>query len=339
MQNKLTGVLAGLGVAATMAIATPAMAQDMADCGTDRKIDIAEMSWASAAALAHIHAKILEDGYGCEVEIVTGDTVPTSASMIARGQPAIAPELWMSAIEEPWAEAEAAGDVASLGKAIDEGTIEAWFIPQYVKDANPDIETAEDVLARPELFDDPEDPGQGRLYGCPPGWACEIANAALFEAYDMDSNWNLFSPGSGGGLNASIARAFTREEPILFYYWGPTAILGKYDTYQLAMPELDLAGYQCNTNPDCADPAVRTEWPSSRVIIGAASWVADEAPNVAEYFSKVAMSNDEINALLAWADDNDADAEATAVHFLETQEDMWTTWVPEGVAENIRAEL
>ena len=67
--------------------------------------------------------------------------------------------------------------------------------------------------------------------------------------------WNLFSPGSGGTLDASIARAFLREQPILFYYWGPTAILGKYDAFQLDMGEVDEEVYACNTDPDCDEPA------------------------------------------------------------------------------------
>ncbi|MBU1174741.1 MAG: hypothetical protein KKH72_05005 [Alphaproteobacteria bacterium] len=310
------------------------------ECGTDKTIDIAEMTWASAAALAHIHARILEDGYGCTVEIVTGDTVPTSASMLSKGTPAIAPELWTSAIQEQWKKGEADGVVGALGNAFKGGAVEAWFIPQYTKDEYPELESPEDVIARPDLFPDPENPDEGRLYACPPGWACEIANAALFEAYGMeDKGWNLFSPGSGGNLDASIARAFTREEPILFYYWGPTAILGKYPTYMLDMPEVDVAAYQCNTNRDCAEPPVVTGWPSSEVIVGAASWVAQDAPVVADYFSKVAMDVGQINAILAWGDDNKADAEDTAINFLKTEEATWTEWVPADVAEKVKVAL
>ena len=338
MTFKIGSAAAALGLAAGLAVALPVAAQ-AAECGTDRKIDIAEMTWASAAALAHIHAKILEDGYGCNVEIVAGDTVPTSASMLSKGTPAVAPELWTSSIQDQWTKGIADGQVVSLGDAIDGGAVEAWFIPQYVKDEHPELVTAQDVVDRPDLFTDPEQPDQGRLYGCPPGWACEIANAALFEAYDMEDNWNLFSPGSGGNLDASIARAFTREEPILFYYWGPTAILGKYDTYQLEMPPVDIEAYQCNTNPDCKEPAQKTAWPSSEVIVGAAAWLPEEAPAVAEYFSKVAMGTDQINGLLAWADDNKADAEATAENFLKTSEDVWTSWVPAAVAEKVKAAL
>src|SRR5690554_738230 len=186
-------VFAANMVAAT---ATPASAQEAATtCGTDRTIDIAEMTWPSAAALAHIHAIILERGFGCSVEIVAGDTVPTSASMLSRGTPAIAPELWTSAIEDAWENGIEEGIVVQLADAITDGTIEGWFIPRYTQEANPELTSVEAVVERPDLFPDPENPGEGRLYSCPPGWVCELSTSALFEAFDMDNRgWNLFSP-------------------------------------------------------------------------------------------------------------------------------------------------
>jgi glycine betaine/proline transport system substrate-binding protein len=319
------------------AFALPAQAQET--CGTDRTIDIAEMTWPSAAALAHIHATILDVGFGCSVEIVTGDTVPTSSSMLSRGTPAVAPELWTSAIEQPWKDGIAEGKVVQLAEAITDGTVEGWFIPRYVQEANPEIVTAEDAIARPDLFPDPEQPDQGRLYSCPPGWACELSTSALFEAYDMDDTWNLFSPGSGGALDASIARAFLRNEPILFYYWGPTAILGKYDAVQLDLGEPNMDVYACNTDPECDQPPGRTAYPSSPAVIGAAKWIETDAPAVADYFSKVGLTNAQISALLVYGDENKADAAATAENFLKTEEDTWTKWVPADVADKVRASL
>lgn len=338
---KSGGIAAAMTLALFSANMTGALAQDStgSTCGTDRTIDIAEMTWPSAAALAHIHATILEAGFGCNVEIVTGDTVPTSSSMLTRGTPAVAPELWTSTIEEPWAEGIAAGDVVKLSDAITDGTVEGWFIPRYVQEAHPELTTAEAVIARPDLFPDPESPSQGRLYSCPPGWACELSTAALFEAYDMDEAWNLFSPGSGGALDASIARAFTREEPILFYYWGPTAILGKYDAVQLDLGEVKPDVYACNTDPGCTEAAGITAYPSSPAIVGAAAWLEKEAPAVAEYFLKVGLTNAEISELLVYGDENQADAADTAQNFLKTKEDLWTGWVPGDVAEKVKASL
>lgn len=336
---KSGGIAAAIAVALFSATSFPALAQDDTACGTDRKIDIAEMTWPSAAALAHIHATILEDGFGCSVEIVTGDTVPTSSSMLSRGSPAIAPELWTSAIEDAWAEGVEEGRVVSLADAITDGTVEGWFIPQYLQAEHPELTSAEAVIARPDLFADPEDESKGRLYSCPPGWACELSTSALFEAYDMDETWNLFSPGSGGALDASIARAFTREEPILFYYWGPTAILGKYPAVQLDLGETFADVYACNTDPDCTDPAGVTAYPSSPAVVGAASWIADEAPVVADYFSKVGLTNAQISELLVYGDEHQADAAETAENFLRTRQDVWTNWVPAAVVEKVLAAL
>ena len=338
---KSGGIAAAIAVAFLSAASLPAIAQDAdaAQCGTDRTIDIAEMSWPSAAALAHIHATILEEGYGCDVEIVAGDTVPTSSSMTTRGTPAIAPELWTSAIQDMWESAKAEGTVVDLADAITDGTVEGWFIPEYTQKAHPELTTAEAVIARPDLFPDPEDASKGRLYSCPPGWTCELSTTALFEAYGMEDTWNLFSPGSGGALDASIARAFTREEPILFYYWGPTSVLGKFPAVQLDLGETKPEVYACNTDADCDEPAGVTAYPSSPAIVGAASWVKEDAPVVAEYFSKVGLTNAQISELLVYGDENQADAEATAENFLLTKQDVWTKWVPADVAEKVIAAL
>ena len=48
--------------------------QAYASCG---KITIAEMDWASAEMFAHIDKVVLENAYGCEVELVPGATMPT----------------------------------------------------------------------------------------------------------------------------------------------------------------------------------------------------------------------------------------------------------------------
>ncbi len=45
------------------------------------------MNWASASMMANVDKIILEEGFGCNVEIVPGDTMPTFASMNEKGEP------------------------------------------------------------------------------------------------------------------------------------------------------------------------------------------------------------------------------------------------------------
>ena len=107
----------------------------------------------------------------------------------------------------------------------------------------------------------------------------------------------------------------------------------------LDMGKTDPAVYACNTDPDCDKPAGKTAYPSSPAIVGAAAWIQEDAPAVADYFSKVGLTNAEISELLVYGDENQADAAATAENFLKTKEAVWTTWVPAEVAEKVKASL
>ena len=73
-----------------------------AACGS---LTMAEMNWASAQLMAQVDKIILEKGYGCEVELVSGATMPTFTSMNEKGQPDVAAELWANAVREPLAKA------------------------------------------------------------------------------------------------------------------------------------------------------------------------------------------------------------------------------------------
>ncbi|MCG5480717.1 MAG: hypothetical protein KK478_16940 [Ensifer alkalisoli] len=54
-----------------------------ADCG---EVTIASMNWQSAEVLASLDKFILTEGYGCDVSIIQGDTVPTITSMTEKGR-------------------------------------------------------------------------------------------------------------------------------------------------------------------------------------------------------------------------------------------------------------
>lgn len=329
-----------LAAAISIAIAASTFAQGAtaAECGTDRKIDIAEMGWPSAAALARIHAIILEKGYGCTVELVPGDTVPTLAAMVSKGEPALAPELWPNASKEAWDKGLADGTVVDLGPAIAEGLVQGWYIPTYVAEANPDLKSAEDLPKFASLFADPDDPSKGRFVSCPPGWACEIMDANFFKAYGLGDTFNLFSPGSAGALDATISQAFLRKEPIVFYYWGPTAMMGRFDMTRLEMAPFDQAKFDCIGKADCPNPE-KTDFVVPDAVKAVSSWLPQEAPAVAEYLGKVSLTNAEVGRMLVWGEDNKADAQAVAENFLKTEEAIWSKWVPAEVVEAVKASL
>ena len=341
MSNK-NRIIAALIVAIAVVIAAVVLfASDertQVACNGGEKVRIAEMTWPSAAALAHIHAIVLEEGYGCGVEIVAGDTVPTISSMVAKSDPDIAPELWINSVREIWNKAEQDGVVVTAGDVFSKGGVEGWYIPRYVAEANPGLKSAFDLPEYAHLFPDPENPEQGRFYSCPPGWQCEIYNANIFRAFDLEDTYDLFSPGSGGALDASIARAFKREEPIFFYYWEPTSIMGKFDAVRLDMPAYDPVLHDCNNFPEC-DAPVPASHATAKVITAMAAKLAQDAPQVAEYLGKVSLDNSVVNQLLAWGDDNKAGARDTAAYFLREYPQVWQAWVSSDATDRIEDAL
>ena len=58
-------------------------------CG---KVVVANQNWASAELMAEVDKVILEKGYGCEVELIPGATMPTFTSMDEKGAPDMNPE-------------------------------------------------------------------------------------------------------------------------------------------------------------------------------------------------------------------------------------------------------
>ena len=86
---------------------------------------------------------------------------------------------------------------------------------------------------------DPEEPGRGRIYGCPAGWACGTLNENLLRALKLDRDYAMFAPGSGAAQKAAIVSAYKRKRDIVFYYWTPTSLVGALDLVKLDVRPAD----------------------------------------------------------------------------------------------------
>lgn len=323
--------------AALALLSAPALAQD-GDCGD---VTIAEMNWASAGVLAQIDRIILEEGYGCDVSLVPGDTMPTFTSMNEKGEPDVAPEFWELAVSDPLNAAVEEGRLvkaaAPLSDTVQGNALEGWWVPQFVLDENPDIKTVEDALARPDLFQHPEQPGVGGIHNCPAGWNCRISTENLARAYGAEeAGFELVEVGSAAGLDGSIARAFERNEPWLGYYWEPTSIMGKYDLVRLDWGvEHDREEWNnCTTVEGCENPQ-KNAYPVAEISTVVTNDFAEQNAVAMDYLQNRAWSNEIVNDVLKWQQDNQANNEDAAYYFLENYGDTWRSWVSEDVASKI----
>ncbi|WP_305034206.1 glycine betaine ABC transporter substrate-binding protein, partial [Paracoccus sp. FO-3] len=184
------------------------------------------MNWQSAELAAALDAFILNEGYGCSAEVIQGDTVPTLTSMVEKGQPEIAPEGWVDLVPEVIRSGLAEDRIVVTGDILSDGAVQGWWIPKYLAEANPELKTIEDVLKRPDLFPDPEDPAKGAIFNGPAGWGGTVITSQLYKAFGAQAaGFNLVDTGSAAGLDGSIARAYERQQGWVGYYWAPTALL------------------------------------------------------------------------------------------------------------------
>ena len=96
-----------------------------ADCGD---VTIASMNWQSAEVLASLDKLILTEGYGCNAEIIVGDTVPTITSMIEKGEPDLAPEGWVDLLPDVVNRGLEEGKLVGAAFALSDGAVQGWWI-------------------------------------------------------------------------------------------------------------------------------------------------------------------------------------------------------------------
>ena len=333
--KKLLTAMAAVGVALTVS------GTAKADCGS---LTLAEMNWASAELMANVDKFILEEGYGCEVELIPGATMTTFTSMNEKGEPDIANELWINAVREPLFAAFDEGRLHSVNNGPITQLGEGWWVPPHTAEKYPEIVSDIDaLLARPDLFPHPEDPSKGAFVGCPAGWGCQLANANLYRAFDMEAKgWLLVDPGSAAGLDGSMAKANERGENWFGYYWSPTAMIGKYSMVPVDMGEWAGAdnwdGCIVKPEQDCADPKA-SSWTHSEVHTVITDRFKKAGGVAVDYLNKRVFPGPVMNGMLVYMGDNQAGGEDAAVEFLIQHEDVWTQWVPADVASKIKAAL
>ena len=336
MNRKIIAIAAGILLAVPAFV--PSLAQEAPACEIDRPIVFAQLGYDSAQFHNAVARYILEAGYGCGTDDIPGETIPL-INGVARGDIDVIMEIWTANPAQAWVDAEAAGTVVPVGSNFPDAT-EGWFVPRYIVEGPgavaPGLRSVADLPDYVSLFADPEEPGKGRFYNCPAGWVCEVINSKKLVAYGLDEYYVNFRA-SGQALLAVVESAVLQGEPVLFYYWGPSWLIGKYDFYRLEESPFDQAIWDALNATD--NPAEATAYPISNVIIGANTEFAAEVPGIVAFLEAYETTNRMVSQYLAFMQENSVTPEEAAVEFLRENPDVWTAWVSEEVAAAVNAAL
>jgi glycine betaine/proline transport system substrate-binding protein len=295
-----------------------------APCGGET-ITIAKMQWPSAQLMAEIHARLIKENFGCDVEVVPGDMASTASSMGVNGQPAVAPELWITRVADVWNGALKTQEVRQAGTTYADQLFEGWFVPDYEAAAHPDVLKVANLKDR---FKDFIAPGgkKARFISCPPDWACAVINRNLIKAFGLSDLFDVVEPANRFELDTLISEAESRKEPILFYYWQPNAVLAQFGFKPVDLGPFNKDNFTCLGRDVCTNPQP-SSFASDPVVVALAQWVYLEAPEVAAYFQRAHMPFSEMNALLQNLNEPGATIESVADAFVAARGEIWQQWV------------
>jgi len=331
---------AGQAPAQTVATASvPAAA-----CHGGTPIVLAGLNWSSGEFITAVTQEILERGFGCRTETIPGNTL-TFEQALANNDLQIIAEEWVNR-SDIWKKAADAGKVRAVGNSFT-GATEGWAVPDYLIKGDPlrhlpaSAPNLHSVfqLREPQyvaLFKDPEQPDHGRFLNCPSGWTCEEKNTDKLNAYGLADRYIDFRPGTGPAMDAAIVSAYLQGQPLLFYYWSPSAIAGRLHLTALEEPPYSAACWQAMTTSGgkngqgCASPP-------SVIVYGVSSGFAAAAPEIVAMLAKASFPLEVLNANLATMAENQRDARSQARAFLAERPDLWRAWVPADVAARIAA--
>jgi glycine betaine/proline transport system substrate-binding protein len=336
--------------------AMAALALFAAACGTDpggtdgprTPVRLAEGDWETMWINNAIVAFIAEHGYGRDVELANV-TIPVMQQAIVQDDVDVIIELYPQNIREWWDRVRDSEEVVHVGQLM-EATNRGFYVPRYVVEgdaergiepAAPDLRRFEDMPEYAHLFPDPEDPSKGLLIGCTIGWTlCPVLDV-MMEAGGFDEHLNVLVAGSTTAMDTAIVRAYERGDPVLFYYWEPTWL-----TAQLDLIRLDIAPFdtECEAARNAMaegereiGPEAWCGFPTPAVEIAVSVGFADRDPDVTAFLEEMFLGTERVSELALWQRENDAEASATALHYLATYEDQWRTWVPDDVADRVAA--
>ncbi|HHG90691.1 MAG TPA: hypothetical protein ENJ90_09480 [Devosia sp.] len=324
-------IVLALGSGGTVQAQSPAqggssIVQLTGPCGT-KPLTLAAMPWPSSAVLAHIHALILARELGCDAEVISGDMASSISSMSTTGQPAIAPEIWVTRVAAVWNSTLEAGRVRAVAPTFSGGEFEGWYLPAHVAASEPELNRADQLAAYGTRLNAAGTKPQ--FISCPADWACSVINANLLRAYGLSDLFEIVEPGNRFEMDTLIARAVSRAQPVVFYYWQPNSVLAQFEFRALDMGPYDADRFSCLASRDCSLPEVSSFVPET-VFIAVSDWVTQEAPAVVRYLQRASMPLDEMNRLLAEQAEGGKSLEEVAAQFVRNRRDVWGKWL-EGI--------
>jgi glycine betaine/proline transport system substrate-binding protein len=313
---------------AALGFATGCTGDDDADVGADTTalaptppIEIVVNNWTASALNATIADQLIERHLGYPVDPVRIDNTTEIYDGLADGSLDAVLEIWPSDMTDRDRRYFDRGEVVDLGRLGPVGMI-GWYVPRYVVEEYPDLASWEG-LQDPDLaalFETSDTEPKGRLLGTNPD----------YQQFDEAIIENLGLPLAvefSGSEEATLAEVDARTsagEPILLYWWTPTAAVAAFDLVNVPLPEPTDA---CLAEVDEDGGGVDCDYIEDELFKAASPTLATEAPEVEAFLRAFTLTTEDQAAMLAAVELEGRSIDAVASDWIDANEETWRAWI------------
>jgi glycine betaine/proline transport system substrate-binding protein len=314
MRNRKK-VVAALVVASALVAAACGGEGGDAGGGTET-VKIVRNNWTASLIEAEILKQLIEQNLGNPVEVLDIDENAMFAGM-SSGEVDVNLEVWPSGVTPDEQAFIDDGSVTNMGELGAIGKI-GWFMPAYALEQYPALATWEGLKdpAVAKAFATAATGDNGRFLGMDPS----------FSQYDEAIIKNLSLPfqvqfsGSEAATMAEIEARAANKEPMLMYYWSPTAAVGKYNLVNVALPAPTV---DCAAEGDKCDG----DYPEDVLFKIASTKLKDKDAKVWTLVQNFKLTTEDQLGLLPKLELEKRDPVEVAAEWIKANESVWKAWL------------
>lgn len=254
-------------------------------------------AWSDAEFVTKLAAKLIEDEFGQDVELVQTDVAPLYQG-VSRGDLDAMMMAWLPATHADYY-AKVKDKVTTLGTVYD-GAKLGWVVPTYIpEDAIASIEDLKKDEVKEKL--------KGRIEGIDPGAGLTRLSETAVEDYGLDGYKLQIS--SEAGMLTTVDRAVRNEGWFVATAWSPHWMFGKYELRYLDDPKGALGE-------------------AEHVDILARKDFEKDNPKVASFLSRMKLPIADLEAAMFVA--QETSYEAAVEKYIKDHPDQIKTWIGSG---------
>ena len=278
--------------------------------------------WTASRLNAEVAANIIESELGNPVEITEVNENDAMFTGMADGTLDAVLEIWPSGVTDAETAYFDEGSVVNLGDLGAVGKI-GWFVPQYVIDEHPELATWEG-FQDPELaalFATAETGENGRFLGTDPSYS--QYDEQIIE--NLDLPLQVVFSGSEPATVAELDARAAAEEPIVMYWWTPTAAVSAYDLVNVTLPEWTE---ECGASAAAGDGGVDCDYPEDVLFKAASGMLEEKDADVFAFLEAFTMTTEDQLGMLPAVEIDGEDPADVAAEWVSANEDVWSAWLP-----------